>query len=185
MTNPTKLHIDLQKGTVDVEGDKDLIEKVYLDFKENLLAGRSRMESSSADLQERAKAQPLRRPRSSRTTTPEGAKPIYVPSLVKNLDTSKLAAFSAPYAPKNHSERVLLFVKFLETALKITPCTADQIYTCYKSARVKVPEAYEQALREARGNRYGYIDYKTLTGITATVRGANHFDHDGIRKAPE
>jgi hypothetical protein len=34
---PTKLHINLQQGIIDVEGETDLVKEVYADFKDHLL----------------------------------------------------------------------------------------------------------------------------------------------------
>ena len=191
-----KLRLNLREGIIEVEGDSALVAKIYDDFKSQLASvssddedaeGAPRGSSTVHDTEARASHRKSRKPRIAKASSGGGDKVSnYTPVLDKGLDTSKLSKFYEPFAPRNHAERVLIYARFLNDVLDISPCTGDQIFTCYKATRERVPEAFVQALRDASGGRYGYIDYKSPTEILSTTRGDNHFEHNGIkRKASE
>ena len=66
--------------------------------------------------------------------------------------------------------------------LKLSPLTADDVYTCYWQMRdrTKTPEAFVQALRDTK--RAGYIDYNSPEDMQISIMGENHFSHDLKRK---
>jgi hypothetical protein len=185
-----KLRFDAKNGTLEVEGSEAFVSRMYEDFKTAVggaLTLSEQLGASPNDEREESPdaTTPRRRPRRGRAPTTPDANASdkvknYAPGLDASLDTVGLDEFYFPFAPKNHAERILIFVKFLEDKKGILPCTGDQIFTCYRSLREKIPEAFVQALRDAAGDRYGYIEYKSPTEISSTVRGTNHFEQNGI-----
>lgn len=196
MSENTKLRVDFNNGTFDGEGDPEFLRRMYEDFGarlEKLRASRGpRPAADDSEDEELEGAETIdeavkvrRKRRAARPTAKSSAADKvmnYSPTLVKDLNLSGLNEFYEPWAPKNHPERILLFAHFLDSALHISPCTADQIFTCYRYVKDRVPEAFVQAFRDASGNRHGYIDYKSPTDISVTIVGLNHLEHGGLKK---
>ena len=177
----TKLHINASQGIIDVEGDIEFVEKVYADFKDQIEAMLANPPSSentdsagSSNTAEVNKPKTSKKKASKRTGTTTASKPAvqaYKPAIDKNVPLQGLAEFYGKYQPKNNSERILLFCKFLKDN-GFDPCTANQIYTCYiKTDPKNLPKAYPQALIDARGKDRGYIDYEKLEEITLSHLG--------------
>ncbi|MCY3626723.1 MAG: hypothetical protein OXG88_03675 [Gammaproteobacteria bacterium] len=182
MTIPPKLHIDLSQGLVNVEGDTDFVRDVYTDFKQKILA---RSDSFPAMVENKVtntatnKTSPqsnrrIAQKKSSNSKKGGGPDPDS-PKLDKNLDTSALSEFYSRYKPKNHSEKILLFVQFLKEKLSIEKPSTDQVFTCYDAVKEKLPNAFKKAFHLASSRRYGFIDYKSASNIAITVKGKNHF----------
>jgi hypothetical protein len=193
----SKLHINLSQGLVEVEGDADLAREIYRDLKDHLLNGapalgraqpRAREETPPVDNNGEGKSKAKRRssPR-KKADSDSGSSGISAdaPKLDRDLDTSKLAAFYGQYEPKNHPEKILVFLSFLMETLGIESPNTDQVYTCYVKANERVPKAFAQAFRDTSGRSFGYIDYKSPTDIRITTSGTNHFKFDLKKKAAE
>ncbi len=103
----------------------------------------------------------------------------------KDLDTSGLSAFYGQFQAKNHPEKILIFLKFLEEESGIESPNTDQVYTCYEVSNERVPKAFAQAFHDASGRKFGFIDYTSPTELSVTVLGNNHFKHDLKRKSTE
>ena len=188
----TKLHINLSKGVVDVEGDPDFVREVYADFKKGLLNGTGY--SPAPALEDATSAEPStkkkpKRPSAARkkTTTEESGSSVNAdsPKMDKGLDTSELPAFYGQFETKNNAERILVFLKFLTDKLGFESPNTDQVYTCYGAVNERVPKAFAQAFRDASGRRFGYIDYKSPTELAVTTRGNNYFKLDLKKKSAE
>jgi hypothetical protein len=197
MSLQSKLHIDLSQGLVEVEGDAELVREVYRHLKDHLLSGapppgraqpRTRDEAPPADSSGEGKAKPKRRASPRKKADSDSSSPgisADAPKLDRDLDTSKLAAFYGQYEPKNHPEKILVFLSFLTETLGIESPNTDQVYTCYVKANERVPKAFAQAFRDTSGRSFGYIDYKSPTDIRITTSGTNHFKFDLKKKAAE
>lgn len=188
----TKLHINASQGIIDVEGDVDFVEKVYSDFKEKIEAmlsnppndgGDPLRDNATSEAESQPKSKTAKKKRSpKRAATDNGgdksAAPAYKPALDKSVSLQGLKPFYDKYSPKNNSERILLFCKFLKNTDQ-EPCSADQIYTCYlKTDPKKLPKAYQQALIDTRGKDKGYIEYNTFDAISLSHIGEHHFVTD-------
>lgn len=181
----TKLHINASQGIIDVEGDTEFVEKVYADFKaqiEAMLANppvsKNSDSSEEADTVElkgqKTKAPKKRAKRPSADTSGKSATQAYKPAMDKSVPLTGLSEFYSKYQPKNNSERILLFCKFLNEN-GFETFTANQIYTCYMKTDPKnLPKAYPQALIDARGKDRGYIDYESLEEISLSHLGDHH-----------
>jgi hypothetical protein len=198
----TKLHINIHQGIIDVEGDSDLVLRVYEDFRVLLLKAQETVVEDDADQgadgsaekanggskPEKTITRAKRKPRRTASTVgdgPPGAKlqsvTSYKPSLDKTLDTSKLMEFLVAYEPKNNAEYILIFAKFLSEKLGYDKCTMNQIYSCFSASRTKFPKYFGQSFIDTRGNGYGYIDFTNPDDIAVTMLGQNHFNH-GVKK---
>ena len=104
----------------------------------------------------------------------------YKPKLDKELNLNGLAKFYSEFKPRSHSERILIFTKYLQT-LGIETATADQIFTCYMKLKERMPKFYLQAFRDAHGSKYGFIEYKSPSHIQLTHIGENHFNQELAR----
>ena len=194
-----KLHIDMSQGVISIEGDPDLVREIYRDFKDHLAAGAQKPNPSHAHIQPPAhkpavqvepEAKPKSKPRASvkkKSDSVENASGVNpnAPKLDKSIDTSGLAAFYGQYEPKNNSEKILIFLKYLSDNLGIEEPNTDHVYTLFKKMRDKIPKAFAQAFHDT-GNKHGFIDFNgPAATIKVTIAGDNHFNHDLKKKAAE
>jgi len=197
----TKLHINISQGVIDVEGDPDLVREIYSDFKDQVLSGTRLAASPQEPAPDAASsrggggivdsaARPKAKKRSSsksKTNGDDGGVGAVVadsPKLDKNLNTAGLGPFYGQFSPKNNSEKILIFLKFLTDEVNVESPNTDQIYTCFKAAGEKVPKAFAQAFYDT-SSKLGYIDFRSSTDIPVTIAGDNHFSHALKRKTFE
>lgn len=187
----TKLHINLTQGIIDVEGDAELVKAVYEDFKDRIAGSdaafrplaEQQAETSTKDVPNDAKKPKRRPPARKKVNTIEGdvaAVSAETPKLDKTVDTSSLEAFYDQYEPGSAPEKILIFLKYLIDNAGIDNPNTDQVFTCFRALKMKVPVAYAQAFRDASSKR-GFIDLKSATDIKITIIGDNHFSH-GLKK---
>ena len=184
----TKLHINISEGSINIEGDPDLVREIYSDFKAQLLNGarsstpaKSSSDDSENDAGGKAKAKRRVIARKKTSNGSEEAGPAVLgdsPKLDKNLDTSGLPAFYNRYEAKNNAEKILVFLKFMTDDLGIDSPNTDQFYTCFEKVDERIPKVFSQAFRDASGRKFGYIDYNSPTDIRVTTVGNNHFKFD-------
>lgn len=183
----TKLAINLNEGTVEIEGDEEFARVIYQDLKENLrdwpLRQPAPTEIPAQDPTHPSGAEEKttrQKKRVRRVTGAEGEKSRtsdYKPRINNALKLGELEEFYNVWQPSTHAEKILIFATFLRDNLKIAPCTADDIYTCYSmlKAKTNVPEAFLQAFRDAQ-NRSHFIEFRSLEDIQVTIIGDNHFN---------
>jgi hypothetical protein len=194
-----KLHVDMSQGVISIEGDPDLVREIYKDFKDHLATGAPKPNPSHAHVPPpqhtpaahgEPEAKPKAKPRAvskKKTDVTENGSGINTkaPKLDKSIDTSGLAAFYGQYEPKNNSEKILIFLKYLSDKLGIEEPNTDQVYTLFKKTGDKIPKAFAQAFHDT-GNKHGFIDFNGAAGtIKVTIAGDNHFNHDLKKKAAE
>lgn len=186
----TKLHVNIATGVVEVEGDEALVRLVYEDFKKGLLSNAAPAASAerAAEREEPLREEkPARRARRPKANGDNGkAKVEYTPAFKKELDLAKLDDFYSQFAPKNHSEKILIFATFLRDVLKIEPCSADDIFTCYKwlKSKTQIPIAFVQAFRDAQ-HRVNVIEFNSPTDIKVSIAGLNYFERTLARAKAE
>lgn len=192
----TKLHINLAQGIIDIEGDPDLVREIYADFKGHLISATispnpplpnspARDESGAEEASPRSRTRPKKKALAKRRTNAEETGAVFnadSPKLDKDLDTSKLIAFYGKYEPKNHPEKILIFLTFLKEELSIESPNTDQVYTCYNRVSERIPKAFAQAFRDTSGRSFGYIEYQSPSDIRITTAGNNHFRFDLKKK---
>lgn len=192
-----KLHIDMAQGVISIEGDPDLVREIYKDFKDHLTTAAPKPNATHAHAstgtpagQTASETKPKGKPRASskkKNDSLESSSGISpnAPKLDKNIDTSGIAAFYEQYEPKNNSEKILIFAKYLSDILEINEPNTDQVYTLFKKTGDKIPKAFAQAFHDT-GSKHGFIDFNGSAGtIKITIAGDNHFNHDLKKKTTE
>lgn len=190
----SKLLINVFEGSVHVEGEEDFVREVYSDFKTLMIemmkgapdTKRVSVAPPEEVVPQKAKVKkrtPAKKPSNSSAQV-SGINPDN-PSLDKNLDTSGIDTFYSQYAPKNHPEKILIFMRFLNDKAEIEDPSTDQIYTCYNAVGEKPAAAFAQSFRDTSSKKFGYIDYNSANDISLTFIGNRHFDHDLKKKGDE
>ena len=134
-----RLTINLRDGLLEVEGAEDFVRTIYHDFKEQVARTALQPGPTNAVEQLEHHSPPAEQPnerrqkRSRRRPSAEGGKtkPSDSKPTFKDLNLAGLGEFYDKFGPKNHNEKILCFVIFLRDQLKIRPCSADDVYTCY------------------------------------------------------
>lgn len=191
----TKLHMNLTQGIVDVEGDVEFVRAVYDDFKDRLTKhsttapeARELVDAPSSKTASAGSTKSKRRGQSRKKAAISEAGETSVnpdtPKLDKTVDTSKLKGFYDQFDPSSAPEKILIFLKYLIDIENIPTPNIDQIYTCFRAIKEKVPSAYSQAFRDTASKK-GFIDYNSATDIKITILGENHFEHSLKKKAAE
>lgn len=185
----TKLTINLHDGVLDVEGSEDFVRSVYLDFKERV--AKAAAQTAIPKQLEQALI-PVNKPhvetaKKTKPSNPEGKKTKsaeYKPTFNTNLNLASLNAFYSAIKPGGHSEKILCFAIFLRDHCNISPCTADDIYTCYFTLKseTKIPEAFLQAFRDTQSKKH-YIKFESPQHIEITIAGENYFNSNMKKKA--
>lgn len=190
----SKVLINVYEGTVHVEGETEFVKEVYGDFKDLMV---ELMNQAPQPSQARAETPPEAstiKPKTKKRTTPRKASNSDAqatginpdnPTLDKNLNTTGAREFYAQYAAKNHSEKILIFMRFLNEKAGIENPNTDQIYTCYNAVGEKPAAAFAQSFRDTSSKKFGYIDYKSANDIRLTFIGNRYFDHDLKKKGDE
>ena len=179
----SKLFIGVSRGIVEVEGDATFVRQIYSDIRQGLLGegGLMREGLKTNTTTDRGKKPKNVKSRSRGLKVSESADSERMdadsPKLDKDIDTSGLAAYYSRFEPRNHSEKILVFLRFLTDELGIESPNTNQVFTCYRKVSERLPRAFQQAFRTAN-SRHGYIEYRSPADIAVTTAGMNHFDHD-------
>ena len=183
----TKLIINLSDGTVHAEGNEDFVRFIYQDFKDSLSKHPlvnapapvlPSAHDSDRNLLTNDSAQSIATPSNrKKTISGEGEKTRTTqakPKYNKNLDLTGLAEFYDELKPEKYSEKILVFAVFLRDRLGTSPCTSDDVYTCFFElrAKTKIPTAFQQAFIDTR-NRTHFIDFRALDAIEINIAGEN------------
>ena len=192
LTMHAKLYINISERVVEVEGDPEFVREVYADFKDRLLNGLDNtpenpiLNGSSVKIKKSSPNRKKRSPAKKAVQADSNDSGINAdkPKPDENLDTSELGDFFAQFEPKNNSEKILIYLKFITEKLGISSPNINQVFTCFKATGEKIPNAFRQSFYNT-SSREGYIDYKSATDISITIAGENHFNHGLKRKAAE
>jgi hypothetical protein len=186
-----KVHIKVAQGTFEAEGAEEFVWKIYEDFRDNLQINSAPAEPMNTLTGDAEPGQPAAgAPKRTRSRRPPGNKASkesapglssYRPTIVDDLDTRGIKEFIAPYAMSNHSNNIVAFLKFLETKGR-KPASFNDVFTCYRDAGIKVPEAFAQAFIDTRGKKK-LIQFTGPNDVELTLRGGNHIDHGGMNKS--
>ena len=187
----TRLIINLTEGILEVEGSEEFVRSIYHDFREqvsvtaaNKLTPLNTVQQIEPPIKEvdaptqRKSRRPISsatKPRAASGTKPKAAE--YKPLFNTSLNLAELPGFYAAFNPTSHNEKILCFAVFLRDRLTMSPCTANDIYTCYFSlkSQTKMPEAFHQAFITAR-NRTHFIEVEWPEKIEITIAGDNFYN---------
>lgn len=188
-----RLSINLSEGTVEAEGSEEFVRFIYQDFKESLSrhvvrplterpSEHTALPPQPALLSDQSK-EPQKRPsrNPAKTAKTKDSKKQrnadYKPTFNKDLDLTGLDTFYDEFKPEKHAEKILLFAIFFRDRLRIEPCSANDIFTCYFAlqTRTTAPTAFVQAFYDAQRKTH-FIDFASLTEIRVTIAGNNFFN---------
>jgi hypothetical protein len=186
-----KLHINLQLGLIEVEGEEAFVTKIYEDFKSRIVTPKSTIDNTenpqvmaeqkdTGSTPKKPKPSARRQSNKSKESGNDAGPSVaqYKPAIDANLDLLTFKPYIAKYSPKNAAQQILLYAYYLREELKIAPCNLDQIYTCMKAAGNKIPTAFGQVFINTRGNSYSYIGFTNANDVTITIKGDNFVNHE-------
>ncbi len=189
-----KVLINIHEGTIHVEGDVNFVKAVYADFKDLIIdmmksTPQPRCDANCYSVKESSNKPKVKKRSHSKRQSSSKTQNAKInpdnPTLDKNLNTTGVDEYYAQYIPKNHSEKILIFMRFLKDEAKIENPNTDQIYTCYHAVGEKPAAAFAQSFRDTSSKKFGYIEYKSASDINLTFMGNRHFDHDLKKKDDE
>lgn len=182
-----KLHIDISKGLIEAEGDKDFVLHVYEDFKDSVARVRTTHDASVA-LAHKSKGTntPVLLSSVEKTSPPPAkkgkARKTGQPTINKNLNlyaegaNPSLKDFMAGYNTPSNQARNLLFVYYLKELKELDNVGADEVFTCYKHMGLKIPNI-PQGLRDTAYLK-GWLDTSASDDVTVTIAGQNAVSHE-------
>jgi len=186
----TKLKIDLRSGILEVEGEEAFVREVYQDYKDKV----SQDNFTPINEPDREETEPTttrtkpHKVKNNNAKTGSKRKESY--QIVKDLELSvkggkeALKSFYAKKVPTSAMQRNAVFVYYLEKVAKVNGVGVNHIYTCYKDVNEKVPGALRQSLLDTSFKK-GWIDTKSMEGITITTHGENLVEHELPSKKEE
>lgn len=105
-----------------------------------------------------------------------------MPSFDKSLDlrpedARSFGDFATEKAPKDFNERNAVIVYWLTRVAGQNEATVDQVYTCYKDRRWRVPADLRNSLSRTASTK-GWIDSSSMQSLKITVSGENFVEHE-------
>jgi hypothetical protein len=175
-----KLTVNLSDGSIEIEGDEKFILTAFADVRTALkdLEGFQAFNPKPDPVAAKAPADavpdetPSQKAKPANTKSAAGSKKPQ-PTLNPHLDLSALSDYVKHYKPKKNTERILVFAAFLRDKLSISPCSSDDIYSCFHSLRseMKIPEAFQKNMNDTKSE--GFIEYVKLSEVSIPIMGEN------------
>jgi hypothetical protein len=198
-----KLRVDISNGILEVEGDEPFVRDMHAQFQSYIGQSRASAEpvlaqASAAPAEAEAqeadggtneqkgrRKSARRRTKATVSENGQGSKKApYEPRVLTDMNFSDLPGYLSGYSPKKgHKDLIPLFAHYLEAEKKITPFSANHLFTCYRFAKIKPPNAFTQTLYDARG-KYHFLKFDSFDAISLTHIGETFIAHDIVRKAP-
>lgn len=182
----TKLKIDITNGIIEVEGSENFVKLIYSDYKESFNVKTIGLKRETKKRADRGKVSPnggkKERPQKHRSV-----KGPHTPKINASLDLAasgslpSLETFYNQYKPSNNYENNLIFCYYLQNIRKNEDTSIDDIFTCYRKLKLKLPRAFKQNLSDT-SRRRGWINTSSLEKITLQIAGVNYIEHD-MKKA--
>jgi hypothetical protein len=198
-----KLRVDIANGVLEAEGDESFVRDMHAEFQSYVRQSATpatparpqeaavpvpaeAQEAEGGTNEQKGRRKPSRRrPKGPSPDNVQASKKAsYEPRVLTEMNFSDLPGYLGGYSPKKgHKELIPLFAKYLETEKKITPFSADHLFTCYRFAKTKPPAAFTQTLYDARGKHH-FLRFENFDAISLTHIGETYVEHDIPRKAP-
>lgn len=175
-----KLAVNIAEGLIEIEGDEKFVLSAFSEAR----AALKEMETGSSapeKIQTTFKATPppqkeekgsgvKTKGSTGKGKTSKAAQPV----LNANLDLTGLSGFVADHKPAKNTERILVFAAFLRDKLAISPCSFDDIFSCFHAMKstMKIPQAFAKNMHDAKSE--GFIEYVKLNEIEIPIMGENH-----------
>lgn len=194
-----KLRVDLANGVFDVEGGEDFVREMHAEFQsyisdffkqkrvDNSPAPANIDESNAAsdaeggvDDKPKSRRNGTRRKKAAADSSTGGRSSAYEPRFLPDVDFKDLPEHLAKFEAKTQKDRILIFGDYVQNTKGINPFSADHIFTCYRFAKEKPPQAFAKAIRDARSVHH-FFKFDDITQISLTHIGETHVAHDIAR----
>ncbi len=202
----TKLKIDLADGVLEVEGSEAFVKAIYNDFKIHFVGQetgntdlyrsiksqrrkRATSSKSKKSTPPAIEATATSLPADSKPVTPQASsskvtipKPVYTFIEDLNLAGNKKHASLVEYVdvklPLTNEEKLLVFIHYLQHVQKIKQITIDHIFTCYKTANIRVPINIEKSIHMAAN----WINVSKTRYLTVSATGKRYVEKELPKK---
>lgn len=179
----TKLLINIQSGTIEVDGNDEFVREVYNDFKEywkniytetNLRKpSQDNLDSAASNDKEPKKKVNKVRKQTSSSTRGEA-------QILKDLDMNggngqqSLEAFFQDHSTKSDTEKNVVFTHYLSEIKGINPVTQDHLLTCYHTLEHNLPKSMVSSIKNSNAtSRGGYLMSSNPSDVQLSVSGRN------------
>lgn len=191
-----KIHVNLHQGIIDIEGDEDFVRATFKEIQgvisafdvgqqtksvgvgvatDSASAPHAPPGASSASGSPKPKAatKPKAKAASAKSGT-SGVDKYFKGTFDPTLDMSDLKAYYAQYNPASALTRNLVFAAFLRDKLGRSPCSANDIFSCYYAMKseIKIPVAFGKSLSDSRNE--GYITFTSADDVDIPIFGENY-----------
>lgn len=159
-TAPTKIHIDLQHGVIEAEGDTAFVKGVYQDFKAKVLEAKlqppSKVSPDPAGATGKPTAKAKGKAKNKNAASAKNGKLDKDLNLYGGDGVPSLKDYLAGFEVKNNKHKNVVFISYLKDKLELEPIDIDHIFTCYHVVD-KLPKALRQSLYDTSAEGYIYF----------------------------
>ena len=188
----TKLLINFQTGTLEVEGEESFVKLIYQDYKDGLKFisnPQPKPQSPETFGTDQSTKDNKRVPVKKSNKQKIKSKESY--SIVKDLDLSpnggkqSLRDFYKEKLPNSGAamESNAVFVYYLQKIAGVSNITLSHVYSCYKDTGTRVPAALRQSLLDT-SHRKGWVDTSSFDNLVVATPGENYVEQDLPKKVP-
>lgn len=177
-----KLKINLNEGTLEVEGSEALVKEIYRDFKENLkfekvAPSSTKTKTVAIESQNSAPIKKATKPKTSKTSKPVSSAKLLTALNLRPSGKTGLKDYIVQFKKPSNEEKILIFIYYLKEELQEANIGLDHIYTCFKETNNKVPAHLKQVVTNVKNSK-GWLDNSNWEDLNFTVQGMNHIEHD-------
>jgi hypothetical protein len=198
----SELKIKLRLGDfeIEIEGEKDIVQKEFNSLKENGLGElfnsvpvnvslnntpetKPKTVETEAVLSKKSKSEPKKEKKGNSVKKKSASAQSYSMLADLNLRTSEgksLEDYYNSFVITTNMERNITILYYLKKILEIENVGPNHIYTCYKKVGVKIPNIY-QGLIDTK-NRKGWIETHNMEDLQVSVSGENYIEHEAPKK---
>lgn len=183
-----KIKFKLDNLELEFDGEQDIVLKEYNQLKDVIINRLNNKHSDVSLINSKKRINSSKANNNQNTSLKKKVGTINSKSPKLNTDLNlvpknalSLKDFYNKYDTKTNMERNLLFIYYLKQQLKRENVTIDDIFTCYKEVKARVPKQLYQSLIDTKNNK-GWIDTKNTGDISITITGENYIEHDLIEK---
>lgn len=179
----TKLHINIDQGILEVEGEEKFVRDIYENFKAEFLKGHDVLGSAvipPTKIKKAAKNKKTHKNKSDKNSSKK--KQVNTipnePKIDKTLDLSgikdapSLRDFVNLYQPKTNLERNVVFIEYLKDKIGLEKVTMNHVWTCYDGLKLKLPVNMKQSLYDTSSSK-AWINVPSLADLSLSVQGKN------------
>jgi len=175
-SKPSKFKINLQQGTIEIEGDEEFVKTLTAEYKPFImsLGEKTALPQTPPEAEKGAG-----RKRAVKNTS---FTPIPL-DLKADDDHPSLRDFYTEKKPtKNNMEKTLLFVYYLTKYKGIKDVLPGHLISCYDEVGARKPKRPDQSIRDTTHLKGWLRPGSTSGSANITIAGENYIEHDLPRK---